>query len=74
MINQEVVVLILLLYGPAHVPRVQLPVLRGESTHRENKAGLWFLSGINTFILAKHQKPPDVQLQNLQTSPSAISD
>lgn len=37
MMNQEVMALILLLCGPAHV-------LRGESTHRENKAALWFLS------------------------------
>lgn len=40
MMNQEVMALILFLCGPAHVPRVQLPVLRGESTHRENKAAL----------------------------------
>lgn len=66
MMNQEVMVLILLLCGPAHGPCVQLPVLRGESTPRENKAGLWFLSGVYISILAKHQKPPEVQLQNCQ--------
>lgn len=74
MTNQEVMVLILLLCGRAHVPCVQLPVLGGESTRRANKAGLWFLSGVYISIPAKHQKPPEAQLQNRQTPPSAVSD